>query len=78
LLPVTVITVEVGPLVVESASVAGVTPNEAVAKTGEVTPNGRMSMKYPPPATSGTVTGVDIAPPPSELADIVAPEQLVE
>jgi hypothetical protein len=73
-----VITVEVAPLVVERTSVAGVTANEAMAKMGLVTPKGRMSMKYPPPATSGTVTGVDIVPPPSELADSVAPEQLVE
>jgi hypothetical protein len=72
-----VITVKVGPLLVESTSVAGVTANEAAAKT-LVSPNGKMSMKYPPPATSGTVTGVDIVPPPSELADSVAPEQLVE
>jgi hypothetical protein len=79
LLPVTVIELPIAATLVESAKVWGVTENGAAASTPVVgAPNGNMSMKYPPPATSGTNTLVVIAPPPSEAIDNTPPEQLVE
>ena len=68
MLPVMVITVLIAPLFGDNASVAGVTeiPAEAIEPG---TPTGVMSIQYPPPTVSGTVTVVDIAPVASEVTD---------
>ena len=75
MLPARVIVVPTGPAFGEIARVSGVTVNAAEAR--KVEPKA-ISTKYPPGATCGTGSTLDIAPPTFEVTEKNAPEMLQE